>query len=129
MPSREEILKIIGDFERRDTTLGLQEEILIPDVGMHLTLQQLIGEMINEGFVTPDDMGNIYTLGDSGLKMNIAMTSKGKLLYDRIYNSRSKDDQIIELFKEGIEVTLIARMVEASDAYIHMVISNIPEEL
>ena len=129
MPSREEILKIIGDFERRDTTLGMQEEILIPDVGMHFTLQQLIGEMINECFVTPDDIGNIYTLGDSGLKMNIAMTSKGKLLYDRIYNSRSKDDQIIELFKEGIEVTLIARMVEASDAYIHMVISNIPEEL
>ena len=129
MPSREEILKIIGDFERRDTTLGVQEEILIPDVGMHLTLQQLIGEMINEGFVTPDDMGNIYTLGDSGLKMNIAMTPKGKLLYDRMYNSKSKDDQIIELFKEGIDEQLIARMVEASDAYIHLVISNIPEEL
>ena len=69
-------------------------------------------------------MGNVYFLGDSGLKLNIALTRKGRLLYERYSSNIAKDDQIIRLYEEGVEENIIANLVDSALAYVKVVIEN-----
>ena len=124
MVRREEILEIIGSVERRDSPLDNENATILPTSQSNWSTREILDELIKDGFIEPDDMGNVFFLGDTGLKVNIALTRKGRLLYERYSSNISKDDQIIRLHNEGVEENIIANLVDSSLAYVKLVIDN-----
>ena len=124
MVRREEILEIIGSVERRDSPLNGDNTTILPTSKTNWSTREIVEEMIKDGYITPDELGNVFLLGDSGLKVNIALTRKGRLLYERYSSNTSKDDQIIRLHEEGIDEAIIANLVDSALAYVKLIIEN-----
>ena len=124
MVRREEILEIIGSVERRDSPLRGDNTTILPTSMSNWSTREIIDELIKDGFITPNEMGNVFLLGDSGLKVNIALTRKGRLLYERYSSNTSKDNQIIRLHEEGVEENTIANLVDSALAYVKLTIEN-----
>lgn len=125
MVRREDILEIIGSVERRDTPVDPENTTILPASQSNWSTNEIINELFKDGFIEGGDLGNIYLLGDSGLKVNIALTCKGRLLYERYSTSISKDEQIKRLFSEGNDEVIIARLVDSSIAYVRLVIEDL----
>lgn len=125
MVRREDILEIIGSVERRDTPVDPENTTILPASQSNWSTNEIINELFKDGYIEGGDLGNIYLLGDSGLKVNIVLTRKGRLLYERYSTSISKDEQIKRLFSEGNDEMIIARLVDSSIAYVRLVIEDL----
>jgi hypothetical protein len=121
---RQEILRIIGESEERSSYLDEQRIVSLPDRDSDKPVSVVINELLQEGYLETGDEGNVYSLGSAGIRISLVLTRKGQLFYDRYYRDIGKDSQILDLNQEGFTIAEIARLVDASEAYIKILLTD-----
>jgi hypothetical protein len=122
LPFREAILNIIGRALQKDRPLNPGEAIVIPAASEDLAVRSIIEELIRDGFIAEDALGQAFLFGDSGQHLRLVLTRKGALLYERYSTQKTKDEQILNLADHGCQDERIAKLVDASLAYVKLIL-------
>ena len=121
---KEALLRLICEAEERNLQSGVREFVALPDSEDGLSATEAVEELLKGGYIQYDNSGNIFSLGKSGLKVSLVSTHRGILLNERLVKNISKDEQIMDLLNRDFDIDEIARLVDASEALIRIVISD-----